>query len=493
MRVWRWFGLATSGLVLVACGPPWQPVEGGLAFPDESVGPSDLALERSPAADARPLFPDASAGDLSVSEPARDAAVDGQSAPVDEAMSIDEAMPADAAIPTDQSWPEYALDPPLDDLLGVDLTAQACPGFLPATRWPVGAWNTTVMAVGDVNGDGNADLVVPDYSGGGTVSVVLGDGKGGFKEDLEVPGVAGLAALGDFNGDKLLDLAAFGGGISVLPGRGDGTFRAPLVLKVNPSTGYFAAGDFNNDGKLDLATSACGENAQMQPADGWVSVFLGKGDGTFGPGSDLPGGSDPNAIALADFNRDGAVDLAVASDDYKECSIRIFLGDGKGGFLPPAVVSAGCKTGVRNLEVADMNHDGIADLVGTAGDVDILVLLGKGDGTFLPGAGSSVADPNLVLGTGGIAVGDLDRDGNPDVATTVAGYFIMNFVGTYYSYVAVSYGDGKGGLKPPVICQIDYWPEPIRAVDLNHDGKLDLVTYIARRGGAGVLEVLLGK
>jgi hypothetical protein len=119
-------------------------------------------------------------------------------------------------------------------------------------------------------------------------------------------------AVWDFNGDGIPDLAVAnagnyytftGGNLSVLLGKGDGTFQAAVNYVVGDSPTSVAVGDFNGDGIVDLAVSDTAGNQ--------VSVLLGKGDGTFELAGTYPAGVGARSVAIADFNGDGRLDLAV--------------------------------------------------------------------------------------------------------------------------------------------------------------------------------------
>ena len=176
------------------------------------------------------------------------------------------------------------------------------------------------MAVGDVNGDGKPDLVVPD-GGSNSVSVLLGNGDGTFQAARSFPvGTNPVhVAVGDFNGDRVQDLAVanyFDFTVSVLLGNGDGTFQAARTFAASSYPWSVSVGDFNGDGKLDLATANFGSTT--------ISVLLGNGDGTFQAAQNFGAGLGPAFVAVADFNGDGKQDLAVA-DYYSAGTVSVLI------------------------------------------------------------------------------------------------------------------------------------------------------------------------
>src|SRR5262249_49945273 len=148
--------------------------------------------------------------------------------------------------------------------------------------------------------------------------------------------------------------------VSVLLGNGDGTFQAAknLTAGVNPSS--VVAGDFNGDGKLDLAVT----NANLAANQGSVSLFLGKGDGTFQAPININVGLRPTGLAAADLNGDGRLDLVVANSmgvGGSPGAVSVLLGRGNGTFVAPQHYAAG--NGTFAVTVADVNGDGIPDIV----------------------------------------------------------------------------------------------------------------------------------
>ena len=224
---------------------------------------------------------------------------------------------------------------------------------------------STAIAVGDFNGDGILDLAVSGTAAtGGVVDILLGDGSGAFgiPTGIAVGNGPSSVVAGDFNGDGNLDFAVANltdNTISVMKGSGNGTtFTAfagsPFNTGNNTKPAAIAVADFNGDGHLDLAVAESNRDR--------VDIFKGKGDGTFTTLSSTATGNDPVSIVVGDFNADGNVDFAVTNQSDNTTSIM--LGNGTGtGFT--AATSSPFTTGTGNttpvaLATADFNGDGTA-------------------------------------------------------------------------------------------------------------------------------------
>src|SRR5207247_449692 len=184
-----------------------------------------------------------------------------------------------------------------------------------------------------LDGDGKPDLVAV-ANAANTVSVLLGNGDGSFgvKTDYGTTSNPRSVAIGDVNGDGQPDLVTANGSntVSVLLGTSDGTFgaRTDFGTGINPSS--VAIGDLNADGRPDLAVANYSGPVTFYPYASTVSVLLGNGDGTFGTSTDFGAGYNPSSVTIDDLNADGRPDLAVANAGSN--TVSVLLGNGEGSF-----------------------------------------------------------------------------------------------------------------------------------------------------------------
>ena len=295
--------------------------------------------------------------------------------------------------------------------------------FGKAKNFSVGAGE---VASADLNGDGNADLVVTDIVK--SAYVVLGNGDGTFGSSSSISlheDTLGIA-IADLNDDGIPDLAIAIAGLhnshgeaAILIGLGDGSFARPVFYNLTDNALRLVATDLNHDGKLDLAVALSnGRNA--------LGVLLGNGDGTFQQVvKSVDGGAAD--IAAADFNGDGNVDLAlVAAFDSQ---VRVVLGNGDGTFQTATTYAS--DEVEFTVATADLSRDGVPDLVVGGGD-HVAILLGNGDGTF----GAAV---HYGVGQRFARIGYFNGDRDPDVVA-----------GGGFRAIGVAFGRGDGTLRAPL-------------------------------------------
>lgn len=271
--------------------------------------------------------------------------------------------------------------------------------FQPKVDYAVGS-GAIDASTGDLNGDGNLDLVVV----GNAVDVLLGNGDGTFGAAVSFPVTLSAHSIkvGDFNNDGKLDVGTMNSGsASVLLGNGDGTLEAPLVAVVPGNNINLVVGDFNRDGKLDMATSNTASN-------GTINVIRGRGDGSFDPYSSYYAFSAPVYLGTGDFNHDGYLDFAVPNS-YAATSMSIIMNNGDGTYAAPHTYGI-AQTGYE-IEVADFNNDGNDDFA-VRGNSQYMISHGKGDGTFYPSVNFATPSGRFEAGTHG----DFNGDGAVDLA-----------------------------------------------------------------------------
>jgi hypothetical protein len=374
--------------------------------------------------------------------------------------------------------------------------AQTNQGFVASKGIPVGG-SPAGAAIADFNHDGIPDVAVADgYSVTGSsgtgyqytnagVGVVLGAGNGKYRPVVHYPtnGVSQFICAADVNGDGNPDLivASFAnstsaptGVVEVLMGKGDGTFAAPVDYSI-PGAYPLAIypGDFNGDGHIDLAVAV---NTTGANASEGFAILVNKGNGTFRMGQQS---LNLFPFGVADFNRDGKLDLIVAhfsGQSFK--SVSVLFGAGNGTFTRTGpVFTLPSLVSIVDIAIGDFNEDGYPDLAIANGGAT--VLLGSADGTF-----SAAPKAPPLDGGVSVAVGDFNHDGHLDLAYLTefeqaqVNVLLGHGDGTF-SYRSIFGGDGTG-------C---YGPGCIRVADLNGDGYLDLATV----NSSGTVSPLYGR
>jgi hypothetical protein len=313
----------------------------------------------------------------------------------------------------------------------------------------------------------------------------------------------------DVNGDGKLDvlvanwcssyhaanLCPEGGNVGVSLGNGDGTFQ-PVVTNSSGGPGYYAfslfVADVDGDDRVDvLVANGCpvGTSAMCR-SGGSVGVLLGNGDGTFQAVRNYTSQGLIAWMTAADVNGDGKLDVLVANRDggsNGEGSVAVFLGRGDGTLESARIYTSG---GLEAdfVTVADVNADGHPDLLVVNFWVcnncpgSVGVLLGNGDGTFRP-----VVAYGALTYVSSAAVIDINNDGKPDLVLTDGG-------GYGGGEVIVLLGNGDGTFRPAVAyLTAGIYNVPPEIVDVNGDGNLDLVMAQACFPSLnGCIGVLLG-
>ena len=348
---------------------------------------------------------------------------------------------------------------------------------------PVPTITPNLVAIADVNGDGKPDLLVTstcaaDDCSSGSVGVLLGNGDGTFRPAVSYGSGGSIAtsvAVADVNGDGNLDLLVAndctsidGNGnclgaetVGVLLGKGDGTFRNAVVY---PSGGYYGndsasasvvAADLNGDGAPDLVVS---NNCTSVDSNGFcldtgtVGVLLNNGAGTFLPAVVYAtGGRDPGPPAiLADPNGGSRSAIAVANlcslhDCVSDSPVGVLLGNGDGTFQSAVVYDSGGNSATQ-VVVAYVNGDINPDLLVLSQCSDNCE--GNGIvGVLLGGFKWSFSSP-LTYDAGGSATSltsaDVNGDGNLDLLIANASDNLNTNFGAFGVYWATAPANSRG-------------------------------------------------
>jgi hypothetical protein len=247
-------------------------------------------------------------------------------------------------------------------------------------------------------------------------------------------------------------------------------FHTPLAIRTGPYPVAVAVADFNGDGNLDLVTAN---------SDGSVTILLGNGDGSFQTGLNYQLKEGPcAAVAVEDFNGDGYPDIAVTtvSQDSTTSRVIVLLGNGNGTFGESEDLAAG--TDDLSLAVGRFYRDGNLDLaVADYASNTVTIYRGLGNGIFVTGI-SLMAGPSPRA----LAVGDFNGDGNIDLA-------VVNDVAT--GSVSVLLGNGDGTFEERKVSPTGgQFPDAVATGSFDGSGKLELAVV---NNGSRTVSVLLNR
>jgi hypothetical protein len=341
--------------------------------------------------------------------------------------------------------------------------------FSNQTRFYVGdgAGYPLELHLADLDGDSDVDILVQDSDESLRLLTYANDGSGRFGPEIVSLHAGGWPSRAQFfdydgtNGPDMVYVDATAHDVMVSLSAGDGTFLAPRVLLDNINAGCVTVGDWNGDGHTDLGTSNTVSNPDV------LKIWLNDGFDGFSAGQQFTGGF-ANVFAPAhDMDGDGHLDILMFA--RLQPQTFVFYGRGDGNFEP--ALELWCEP--RNIRAADMNRDGNDDIVSNE-----LTQL------FFDDERSSPKVSYLAFRTDSdwFASGDLDGDGDLDFA-------VLNKADSAANRILLN--DGHGRLTQTSTWRAGSNPNFVTAVDLNRDGKLDLVTNDIASGGAN-MTVLLG-
>jgi hypothetical protein len=424
-------GGSVAGVGSITAGPT-----GTISFLDASVGNKVLGTENLVVSTLSASFSQNqpfAIGGPGATAPTRSVAI--ASAYLNADNNLD-AVTGDSVITGKKGSP-----PPPDQSTITVLAGNGDGTFKPQVNYPGCTVGSAVqILLADFNRDGHTDIALGcsdrknanlnngDGGTSGGLVIILGNGDGTFKAPTfySTGDVAGIA-MGDFNGDGLLDIALTDNAqqnVVFFAGNGDGTFtqESSTISTSAPAHGIVVA-DFNGDGIDDVAYAVGVSNLKNPLSDLYVAI--GNGDGTFQVSSTPSATQIGEFLTAGDTNADNKADIVSATINQPGTtqignSLFVLLGKGDGTFNTPVTYLSDIPS---DPHLADVNGDGIPDII-AGGSTGALVYQGIGDGTFMTYAPGSLPGAEPVIGgftlTYAVNAGDFNNDGNADLIGTDA-------------------------------------------------------------------------
>ena len=337
----------------------------------------------------------------------------------------------------------------------------------------------------------NVTASTADGSGTGQITVNPVDGGSvSYNPEFLYSGSAKKAVEGDIDGDGDLDIiGGMGGGTNIMSMSNDGAGRfATAIYHAAGSYPYSVdRGDLDGDGDIDIVVAIRGANS----TDGnQMAVLFNDGSGDFSNVVTYDSGNTPEDVVLGDFDGDGDLDAATGNQGVGE-GITIFINDGTGAFSLGTPISAFVQ--VRKLKVVDINSDGYDDLLALHNQAYLRILRNNQNGTFTLSDSILISDLVLNGWPENFDVGDLDGDGDLDIALSIR-------VSTYLpnKRLMLLFNNGFGGFSAsPTVFELatyvggDYYGMPVKVEDLDGDGDQDIAVGTGQYTNPGKVHVLL--
>jgi hypothetical protein len=366
----------------------------------------------------------------------------------------------------------------------------------------------------DLNKDGNIDLIIT-HPNSNNMSVILGNGNGTLGTSTIFP-VGGLYPIrtttSDFNQDSNVDIAVANrnsDNISIFFGSGNGSFSFQKSIYGGKSTSSILAAYLNNDSNSDLVSTSIGSNnisislastpgnfiasnsynipfpgydifssdlnndnwLDLTYCGGALATLNGAGGGDFNPAViKVPNNWGYGYMKPADLNDDGIIDIVASSSSSN--GFCVILGSTGGNFSNLSCDYITNGNNVNSIALEDFNGDGKIDIATANNTPDVSIMINNGSGNFSQG---------IVYNIGSIpreiAVADINKDGNKDIV-----------VSNNNGFLCLMLGDGDGGFTVNKNLSLSYFYDVIAVADFNHDHNLDLVSIDQN----GYVSILLG-